>query len=184
MSNSSNAEKTTSMQGVLIELFGMGIIMTGESGIGKSECGLELITRGHRLVADDSVDIIKTSGDTLYGKCPDVTKYFMEIRGIGVVNVRNLFGRDAVSDGVSIDIIADLVRWEDWADTDRLGSEERYCSILGVDVPMVRLPIRSGGNMATVIEMVARNHILKREGYNASMELIKKVSDKIKRTEK
>jgi len=175
---------TKSIQGVLIELFGIGIVITGGSGIGKSECGLELVTRGHRLVADDSVDIRKAPDDTLYGECPDVTRHFMEIRGIGVVNVKSLFGAGAVSDGVSVDIIVELIRWEDWADRDRLGLEEQYCHILAVDLPMVRLPVRSGGNMATVIEIVARNHILKKRGYNASMDLIKKVSDRIRKTEK
>ncbi|MCD6487446.1 MAG: hypothetical protein J7K35_09015 [Syntrophobacterales bacterium] len=184
MSNRNNTDETASMQGVLIELFGIGIIITGGSGIGKSECGLELITRGHRLVADDSVDIIKAPDGTLYGKCPDVTRHFMEIRGIGVVNVESLFGRDAVSDGISVDIIVELIRWEDWNDMDRLGSKEQHCRILAVDLPILRLPVRSGGNMATVIEIVARNHILKKRGYNASMDLIKKVSDKIRKTEK
>ncbi len=184
MSNRNTTEETASMQGVLVELFGVGIVITGGSGIGKSECGLELVTKGHRLVADDSVDIIKAPDGTLYGKCPDVTKHFMEIRGIGVVNVKSLFGPGAVSDGVSVDIIVELIRWEDWEDPDRLGSEEQYCRILAVDLPMARLPVRSGGNMATVIEIVARNHILKKRGYNASMDLIKKVSDKIRKTEK
>ena len=119
MSNRNNTEETASMQGVLIELFGIGIVITGGSGIGKSECGLELVTRGHKLVADDSVDIIKAPDGTLYGKCPDVTKHFMEIRGIGVVNVKSLFGSSAVSDGVSVDIIVELIRWEDWEDPDR-----------------------------------------------------------------
>ena len=108
----------------------------------------------------------------------------MEIRGIGVVNVETLFGTSAMSDGVSVDIVVELIKWEDWEDPDRLGAEEQYCRILAVDLPVVRLPVRSGGNMATVIEIVARNHILKKRGYNASMDLIKKVSDKIRKTEK
>ncbi len=184
MPNRTDTEKTANIQGVLVDLFGIGIIITGGSGIGKSECGLELVTRGHRLVADDSVDILKRHDGTLFGQCPDVTKHFMEIRGIGVVNMKRLFGNDAVADGVAVEIIAELIRWEDWEEPDRLGSTDQYRRILAVDLPIVTLPVRSGGNMATVVEIVARNHILKKKGYNASIELIKKVSKKIRKTEK
>jgi len=184
MPDPNNMEERANIQGVLVDLFGIGIIITGGSGIGKSECGLELVARGHKLVADDSIDIIKCADGTLYGTCPDVTKHFMEIRGIGVVNMKRLFGKEAISDGVPVDIIAELIRWEDWEDPDRLGSTDQHRSVLAVDLPIVRLPVRSGGNMATVIEIVARNHILKKKGYNAPIELIKKVSNKIRKTGK
>jgi HPr kinase/phosphorylase len=172
---------TVIINGVFVEVFGMGVIIIGDSGIGKSECGLELVTRGHKLIADDIVEIQKREDGVLSGHSLELTRYFMEIRGLGVINIKSLFGVAAVSDAADINIIVEFVTWEDGAVFDRMGTEEQFHMIMGVKIPSIKAPVRSGGSMATIVEIVARNEILKKDNYSASRDLTDRISDKIKR---
>ena len=172
------------INGVFVEVFGVGVIIVGESGIGKSECGLELVTRGHKLIADDVIEMHKNNEGNLSGCCIELTKNFMEIRGLGIINVKSLFGEASVSDDAGINIMIEFVRWKDGLEFDRIESEEQFRTIMGVKIPLIRVPVRSGGSMATIVEIVARNDILKRENYRASTDLKERVLDKIKRESK
>jgi HPr kinase/phosphorylase len=172
------------INGVFVEVFGVGVIIVGESGIGKSECGLELVTRGHKLIADDVIEIHKNNEGDLSGRCIELTKYFMEIRGLGVINVKSLFGVASVSDDADINIMVEFVKWKDGLEFDRIESEEQFRTIMGIKIPLTKAPVRSGGSMATIVEIVARNDILKRENYRASTDLKERVLDKIKRGSK
>ena len=168
----------TSLHGVLVEIFGIGILISGESGIGKSECALEIVNRGHKLISDDLVRVEKRENGSLWGKSPELTKYFMEIRGLGVVNVKSLFGAAAVTDGAVVEINVELARWEAGASFDRIESKERRRSILGVQLPVIRVPVRSGGNMATIVEIVAKNHILRKDKDRESREIFEKIRER------
>jgi len=170
---------TTSLHGVLVEIFGIGILISGESGIGKSECALELVNRGHKLISDDLVRVEKRENGSLWGRSPELTKYFMEIRGLGLVNVKSLFGVAAVTDGSVVEVNVELVRWESGASFDRIESEERCRAVLGVRVPVIRVPVRSGGNMATIVEIVAKNHILRKDKDTESREIFGKIRERI-----
>ncbi len=166
-----------SVHGVLVDVYGEGVLITGESGIGKSEAALELIKRGHRLVTDDVVEIRKVSDDTLIGSAPSVTKHFIELRGIGIVDVKTLFGVQAVKDTSNIDLV---IRIEDWSkdkEYDRLGLEEEYVDYLGNKVASHTIPIRPGRNLALICESAAVNHRQKKMGYNAAQELYKRVQE-------
>ena len=170
-----------SVHGVLVDVFGEGVLITGESGIGKSEAALELIKRGHRLVTDDVVEIRKVSDDTLIGTAPSVTKHFIELRGIGIVDVKTLFGVQAVKDTSNIDLV---IRIEDWSkdkEYDRLGLEEEYVDYLGNKVASHTIPIRPGRNLALICESAAVNHRQKKMGYNAAQELYKRVQEGLAR---
>ncbi|MBQ7784607.1 MAG: HPr(Ser) kinase/phosphatase [Clostridia bacterium] len=156
--------------GVLVDVFGVGVLITGESGVGKSECALELIKRGHLLVADDVVDIARV-GLKLRGESPEIVRDFMELRGIGIVDIKLIFGIGAVMRKKTIDMIVHLEFWTPGKDYDRLGSKDNTMDILGVDVPVVNVPVRSGRNLAMIVEIAARNWRLKNEGYNAVSEL-------------
>ena len=159
-----------SVHGVLVDVYGEGVLITGESGIGKSEAALELIKRGHRLVTDDVVEIRKVSEETLVGTAPDITKHFIELRGIGVINVAKLFGMGAVKDSCNIDLIINMVPWRDGEAYDRLGIETQYTEILDVKVPSITIPITPGRNLAVIFEVAAINNRQKRMGYNAALE--------------
>ena len=167
-------ERCTS-HGVLVEVYGEGILLKGDSGIGKSEAAVELLKRGHRLVADDAVDIKRVSNKTLVGSSPELIRYFMELRGIGVIDVRRIFGMGAVKPTEKIDLIINLRRWEEGRHYDRMGEEQQYEEILGLAVPSLEVPIRPGRNLAVIIEVAAMNNRNKKMGYNAAQEL----SDKI-----
>ena len=169
------------INGVLVEVLGIGVIIIGESGIGKSECGLELVTRGNKLIADDIIEIRKRYDGVLTGFSMELTKFFMEIRGLGIINVKRLFGVAAVSDETSIHIMVEFIRWRTGAEFDRIESEEQYRTIMGVKVPLIRVPVRSGGNMATIVEIVARNEILKKDEYSASKDLKERVFSQIQK---
>ena len=155
---------------MLVDVFGVGVLITGESGIGKSECALELIKRGHQLVADDVVDIARV-GRALLGEAPEIVRDFMELRGIGIVDIKSIFGIGAILRRKTINIVIHLAIWDSARDYDRLGSAEKTTDILGVAVPMIDLPVRSGRNLAIIVEIAARNWRLKAEGYNAAREL-------------
>lgn len=157
--------------GVLMEVHGEGILLLGDSGIGKSEVALELIKRGHRLIADDAVEIKRTSRTTLVGSAPELIRYYMEVRGIGVIDVRRIFGIGAVKPAERINYIISLEAWDDEKKYDRLGIETDYTSILGVKIPYTTVPVRPGRNLAVILELAAINLRQKRMGYNAALEL-------------
>jgi HPr kinase/phosphorylase len=159
------------VHGVLVEVHGEGVLITGESGIGKSETALELIKRGHRLIADDAVEIKRISRNMLTGQAPDVIRYYLEIRGIGVVNVCYLYGIGAVKPIEHIDMVINLELWDDNKFYDRLGLETEFTTILDVKVPYMTIPVRPGRNLAVVIELAAMNNRHKKMGFNAAMEL-------------
>ncbi|MBQ9490353.1 MAG: HPr(Ser) kinase/phosphatase [Lachnospiraceae bacterium] len=168
-----------SVHGVLVDVYGEGILITGESGIGKSEAALELIKRGHRLVTDDVVELRKVSDDTLIGSAPDITKHFIELRGIGIVDVKALFGASSVKDTQSIDLVIRLEDWDKDKDYDRLGLEENYTEYLGNKVVCHNIPIRPGRNLAVICESAAVNHRQKKMGYNAAQELYARVQQSL-----
>lgn len=157
--------------GVLVELYGEGILLTGESGVGKSETAMELIKRGHRLIADDAVEIVKISADRLTGTAPDLIRHFIELRGIGVVNVRHIFGIGAVKDISNIDMVINLEAWDRSKTYDRLGMDTEYMDIMDVKLPCLTIPVKPGRNLAIIIETAAMNNRQKRMGYNAAEDL-------------
>lgn len=168
-----------SVHGVLMDLYGEGVMITGESGIGKSEAALELIKRGHRLVTDDVVELRKVSDDTLIGSAPDITKHFIELRGIGIVDVKALFGASSVKDTQSVDLVINLEDWDKDKEYDRLGLEESYTEYLGNKVVCHNIPIRPGRNLAVICESAAVNHRQKKMGYNAAQELYTRVQNSL-----
>ncbi|MCI2048921.1 MAG: HPr(Ser) kinase/phosphatase [Lachnospiraceae bacterium] len=170
-----------SIHGVLVDVYGEGVLITGESGIGKSEAALELIKRGHRLVSDDVVEIRKVSEETLIGSAPDITKHFIELRGIGIIDVKALFGVSSVRDTQNIDLVIQLEEWDKEKEYDRLGLEEEYTEYLGNRVVCHRIPIRPGRNLAVICESAAVNHRQKKMGYNAAQELYNRVQNSLKR---
>lgn len=170
-----------SVHGVLVDVYGEGVLITGESGIGKSEAALELIKRGHRLVTDDVVELRKVSEDTLVGSAPDVTKHFIELRGIGIIDVKALFGASSVRDTQSIDLVIRLEEWDKDKEYDRLGLEEEYTEYLGNKIVCHNIPIRPGRNLAIICESAAVNHRQKKMGYNAAQELYQRVQKSLAR---
>lgn len=175
---------TTTIHGVLVDVYGEGLLITGESGIGKSEAALELVRRGHRLVADDVVEISRINDNTLIGKSPAVTKNLIELRGIGIIDVKSLYGVECVKDTQSIDLVIKLQDWKKDDEYDRLGLEDEYMEILGQKVVCHSLPIRPGRNLAIICETAAVNHRQKKMGYNAAAELYRRVQDNIADGEK
>ena len=168
-----------SIHGVLVDVYGEGILITGESGIGKSETALELIKRGHRLVSDDVVEIKKVSDDTLIGSAPDITRHFIELRGIGIVDVKSLFGVQSVKHTQSIDLVIRLEEWDRNREYDRMGLEDKYTEFLGNKVVCHDLPIRPGRNLAIICESAAVNYRQKKMGYNAAQELYNRVTSNL-----
>ena len=167
------------IHGVLVDVYGEGLLITGESGIGKSEAALELVRRGHRLVADDVVEIRKTNAHTLMGCAPTITKHFIELRGIGIIDVKSLFGVESIKERQRVDCVIKLEEWKKENDYDRLGLEDEYMNILGIDVTCHSLPIRPGRNLAVICETAAVNYRQKKMGYNAAQELYRRVQDNI-----
>lgn len=167
------------IHGVLVDVYGEGVLLTGESGIGKSEAALELIRRGHRLVSDDVVKLSSVSNETLVGEAPDMTKHFIELRGIGVINIKSLFGIECVEDSHVIDLVIRLVEWEKGKEYDRLGLQEEYAEYLGHKIVCNTIPIRPGRNIAVITEAAAVNHRQKKMGYNAAEELYKRVQENL-----
>lgn len=163
------------MHGVLIEVYGEGILMIGDSGVGKSETAMELLKRGHRLIADDAVEIKRVSNKTLVGSAPEMIKYLIELRGIGLVDVRRIFGMGAVKETEKIDLVVQLEPWSADKQYERLGLDNNYYDILGLKKPTVTIPIRPGRNLAIIIEVAAMNNRQRRMGYNAAEELNKRL---------
>ena len=168
-----------SIHGVLVDVYGEGVLIQGDSGIGKSEAALELVRRGHRLVSDDVVVIKKVSDVTLVGQAPDVTRHFIELRGIGVIDVKTLYGVEHVKDTQSIDLVINLEEWCKEKEYDRLGLDDEYTEILGNKVVCHSLPIRPGRNLAVIVETAAVNHRQKKMGYNAAKELYRRVHENL-----
>ena len=166
-----------SVHGVLVDVYGEGVLITGESGIGKSEAALELVKRGHRLVTDDVVELRKVSDDTLIGSAPDVTKHLIELRGIGIVDIKAMYGASSVKDTQSIDLVIRLEEWDKDKEYDRLGLEETYTEYLGNKVVCHNIPIRPGRNLAIICESAAANHRQKKMGYNAAQELYARIQN-------
>jgi HPr kinase/phosphorylase len=170
---------TSSLHGVLMDVFGVGLLILGKSGIGKSECALDLILRGHQLVADDMVHIQKRSPSSVIGSGFEVIQHHMEIRGLGIINIRSLFGVEAIRDRKKIELVLELVEWDNHREYDRLGFEEEKFSILDVELPMLRIPVTPARNLTTIIEVAVRNHLLKVMGYDSALEFEKKLLQKM-----
>lgn len=160
------------LHGVLMEICGEGVLITGDSGVGKSETAMELMRQGHRLVADDAVEIRKISNNELVGSAPELLRYFMEVRGIGVVDARHLFGIGAVKPEQTIDLVVNFELWDDDKFYDRLGLEQEYTDILGVNVPILTIPVRPGRNLGAILQLAAMNNREKKMGYNAAQVLV------------
>lgn len=175
--------ETINLHGVLMDVLEVGILIFGKSGIGKSECALELVLKGHRLVADDLVEIKKRLPASLSGRGADMIKHHMEIRGLGIINIKDLFGITSVRDEKEIDIVIELMEWAEEAH-DRLGLDEKKYSILGVNIPHLRVPVRPGRNTSTIIEVAARNHLLKQTGRHSARELQDALMKRIQGKEK
>ena len=170
-----------SIHGVLVDVFGEGVLIMGESGIGKSEAALELIKRGHRLVSDDVVEIRRVSDETIIGSAPDITRHFIELRGIGIIDVKTLFGVESVKDTQAIDMVIKLEEWDREKEYDRLGMEDQYTEFLGNKVVCHSIPIRPGRNLAIIVESAAVNYRQKKMGYNAARELYNRVQANLAR---
>lgn len=163
--------------GVLVEVYGEGVLLLGDSGIGKSETAIELVKRGHRLIADDAVEIKRVSATTLVGRAPEIIRHYVELRGVGIVDVRRLFGMGAVKETEKIDLVINLENWQDGKMYDRLGLEETSMDLLGIKIPMIVLPVCPGRNLSVVIEVAAMNNRQKRMGYNTAEEFNKRLME-------
>ena len=163
--------------GVLVEVYGEGILLLGDSGVGKSETAIELLKRGHRLIADDAVEIKKVSATTLVGRAPEIIRHYVELRGVGIVDVRRLFGMGAVKESEKLDLVINLEEWDNNKMYDRLGLDEYTTNILGIEVPSITIPVSSGRNLSVVIEVAAMNNRQKRMGYNTAQEFNKRLME-------
>lgn len=170
---------TATIHGVLVDVYGIGMLITGASGIGKSETALELVKHGHRLVADDAVEIRQTSDNVLHGSAPELIRHLLEIRGIGIINVMTLFGAGAIRNYKRISVVISLENWQQVKQYDRLGIDEETTRIINTDVPLVTVPVRPGRNLAVIIEVAAMNYRLKRMGYNAALQFTNKLTETI-----
>ena len=168
--------------GVLMDVYGVGVMITGESGVGKSECALELVRHGHQLVADDVVDISRV-GKVLWGEAPEMVRDFMELRGVGIVDIKEIFGIGAVVRRMRVDLVIHLELWQAGKEYDRLGNMDKTLDVLGVKLPLLELPVRPGRSLSTIVEIAARNWRLKAEGYNAAAELDRRLETHYRRME-
>ena len=167
-----------SIHGVLLDIYGVGVLLLGDSGVGKSECALDLIVRGHRLVSDDIVEI-KRTGNTLNGSGPELTRYHMEVRGLGIINIKDLFGVAAVRYLKDVDMVVRLDPWQQGKEYERLGLDQRTYEILGVGVPFIEMPVAPGRHLSVLIEVAARNHLLKTKGYDPARELASRLEARL-----
>jgi HPr kinase/phosphorylase len=170
---------STTIHGVLVDVYGVGMLITGGSGIGKSETALELVKRGHRLIADDAVEIRQTSDNHLFGTAPELIRHLLEIRGLGILNVMTLFGAGAVRNNTNINLVVKLENWQQDKQYDRLGLDEETTKIIETDVPLLTVPVRPGRNLAVILEVAAMNFRLKRMGYNAALQFTNKLTEAI-----
>jgi HPr kinase/phosphorylase len=176
------AERTI-LHAVLLDVLGLGILITGESGIGKSECALDLIVRGHRLVADDTVEVRRRAETILIGTCPELTRHHMELRGIGVINVQQLFGIASTRSSKRIEFVVQLERWNPAREYERLGLDDEFDEILGLRVPLIKMPVAPGRNIAILVEVAARNQLLRARGHNAARLLADRLAEALRRAE-
>ena len=165
------------VHGVLMDVLGLGVLVVGESGIGKSECALDLVVRGHRLVADDTVELRCRAQSFLIGTCPELTRNHMEIRGLGLINVQDLFGVASTRSSKRIELVVQLERWEHGREYDRLGLDEEFYAMLGVRIPMIRMPVAPGRNVAILVEVAARNQLLRARGHHAARRLVTRLNE-------
>lgn len=172
-----NKRKRSKIPGVLMDIFGVGVLITGESGLGKSESALDLISRGHRIVSDDVVEIKRTGKNEVVGYSPSITKNLMEVRGLGIINIKEIFGISSVTDEKKIELVINLSKWDE-KEEDRLKLEEVYFEIEGTKFPIVRIPVASGRNTAILIEVAVKQFLLRKKGKNATRELVKKIERK------
>ena len=173
--------QSTSLHGVLLDVFGVGVLIVGKSGIGKSECALDLVLRGHRLVADDVVGVKRKPPATCYGFGSELIKYHMEIRGLGIINIKDLFGVAAIRDEKVIELVIELAAWDATRDYDRLGIDEEKFTILAVEIPLLRIPVSPGRNITSIIEVAARNQLLKIRGHHSAKEFREKLDQELAR---
>jgi HPr kinase/phosphorylase len=173
------AERTV-LHAVLLDVLGLGILITGESGTGKSECALDLIVRGHRLVADDTVEVRRRSETILIGTCPDLTRHHMELRGLGVINVKELFGIASTRSSKRVELVVQLERWDPSRQYERLGLDDEYHEILGLHVPLIRMPVAPGRNIAILVEVAARNQLLRARGHHAARILAARLEETLR----
>jgi HPr kinase/phosphorylase len=165
------------VHGVLMDILGLGVLVVGESGIGKSECALDLVVRGHRLVADDTVELRCRAQSFLIGTCPELTRNHMEIRGLGLINVQDLFGVASTRSSKRVELVVQLERWEHGREYDRLGLDEEFYEMLGARIPMVRMPVAPGRNVAILVEVAARNQLLRARGHHAARRLVTRLNE-------
>ena len=159
------------IHGVLLDILGLGVLLVGDSGIGKSECALDLVGRGHRLVADDTVEVRRRAESIVLGSCPELTRHHMEVRGLGLINVRDLFGVASTRTSKRIELVVHLERWDERHEYDRLGLDEQHHELLGLRIPLIRMPVAPGRNLGTLVEVAARNQLLRARGINAARSL-------------
>jgi HPr kinase/phosphorylase len=167
------------IHGVLMDILGLGVLVIGESGIGKSECALDLVVRGHRLVADDAVELRCRAQSFVLGSCPELTRHHMEIRGLGLINIQDLFGVASTRTSKRVELVVQLERWEPGREYDRLGIDDRYYELLGIRVPMIRMPVAPGRNVAILVEVAARNQLLRTRGHHAARRLVDKLNEQL-----
>ena len=167
------------VHGVLMDILGLGVLVVGESGIGKSECALDLVVRGHRLVADDAVELRCRTQSFLIGSCPELTRHHMEIRGLGLINVQDLFGVASTRTSKRVELVVQLERWEPGREYDRLGIDDEFYEALGIQVPMVRMPVAPGRNVAILVEVAARNQLLRSRGHHAARRLVERLNSQL-----
>jgi HPr kinase/phosphorylase len=168
------------VHGVLMDILGLGVLITGESGIGKSECALDLVVRGHRLVADDAVELRARAESFLIGSCPELTRHHMEIRGLGLINVQDLFGVASTRRSKRVELVVQLERWDPTREYDRLGLDEAHHEALGIRVPMIRMPVAPGRNLAILVEVAARNQLLRNGGLNSARRLADRLDEELR----
>jgi HPr kinase/phosphorylase len=168
------------IHGVLMDILGLGVLILGESGIGKSECALDLVVRGHRLVADDAVEVRRRSEMRLLGTCPELTRHHMEIRGLGVINIRDLFGIASTRASKKIELVVRLERWDPAREYDRLGLDDNAFELFGVKVPLIHMPVAPGRNLAILVEVAARNQLLRARGVNAAQDLADRLDERLR----
>jgi HPr kinase/phosphorylase len=171
------------IHGVLMDVLGLGVLLIGDSGIGKSECALDLVVRGHRLVADDTVQIRRRGDSVILGACPEPTRYHMELRGLGIINIRDLFGVAATRASKRIELVVQLERWDEHREYDRLGLDENTYELFGVRLPLICMPVAPGRNLATLVEVAARNQVLRSRGLNAARDLVERLERQLQEEE-
>jgi HPr kinase/phosphorylase len=164
------------VHGVLLDILGLGVLVVGESGIGKSECALDLVVRGHRLVADDAVELRCRAQSFVLGSCPELTRHHMEIRGLGIINVQDMFGIASTRTSKRVELVVQLERWEAGREYDRLGVDDTFYELLGIRIPLVRMPVAPGRNVAILVEVAARNQLLRASGHHAARRLVERVN--------